>query len=65
MDDHVKQVTALLLVGALALVGLFDTWLAVTQGRAATISALTTSWAHRYPALPFAAGCLVAHLFGF
>jgi len=59
-----NEVTALLLGLVLLLVGLYDIWLSF-RGESQTISSLVQHWSRLYPALPFAAGALVAHLFGF
>jgi len=52
-----------MLLGILAAVWLFDLYAGVSQTPAQTVSATILDWSRKWPMLPFAAGCLIGHLF--
>jgi len=59
-----NQVTAFLLVVLLAVVGVYDAWVGITQGYGATVTSVVREFSSRWTVIPFAVGALVAHLFG-
>jgi uncharacterized membrane protein len=59
-----NQLTAFVLVLVVALVGVYDAWAGLTQGYGATITAVVREASARWSIIPFLAGALAAHLFG-
>jgi len=47
------------------IISIVDAYLILEHGRAASLSHRLRELARENPVLPFAAGCLIAHLFGF
>ena len=59
-----NEITAGLLVIVFALGGVYDAFVGLTHGYDSTITAVVRDYASRWSIIPFAAGALVAHLFG-
>jgi len=60
-----KDIAAWTLIFMCVALAIIDGYLVLEQGHDASISARLRTIARNYPAVPFAAGALVAHLFGF
>ena len=55
--------TALFLIIALVIVGLWDLYAGWWTPPQSSVSAVIQEWSRRYPALPLAIGILLGHLF--
>ena len=64
-SSELNKMVLLVLAAAACALFLFDAWLVASRGNEFSVSAMVNRLAREYPALPFGAGLLVAHLFRF
>ena len=57
------QITGLVCIACVALLVVFDVWMAANSTPGDTISEVVRSWAQRHPVIPFAAGVVMGHFF--
>lgn len=63
VSDTVAKSTTIALGIVLALVGVSDIWLSMRYSSDSSISATVQALSNKHPALPFAVGMLMGHLF--